>query len=273
MTRATLATSFAGIALAASLVWGVGWVAAQGQGGSTALVKAEPPGAKPKPQEGTEPGAPRQGNTEVDEKLQIQLVKLEERREELMKQIERLEREVESVRQLFAAELQGHRAQIETLQTDYNVDRELAMEDVRDAAAHLRTTQRQVTAAEIEQGNQTAAYIHAKQKQDAAEKDLAVRRDALKRLTAEKGRAVESLRGTVARLETEISTRLRRVESQRSHALEALARIESQFEAAKSQLVGIQPQPSAGIEAKLDTLIKAVGELSRDVRELKKPGR
>jgi len=275
MTRIKLVTVFGIVFLVTGLASGVGWVAAQtesktaGAGAAQPLPQQPPPERAPAAQ-GAPAGSPAPAASDgEDPKQPDQLKKLEVMHAELATELSHVEKELEKIREQVARESRDMHTRIRELQSEYDLDRELALADLRDSANQVRAARRQLGEIELTGGAPPVDLV--KKKLELAVKELDQRKGELKQLDMRYSPQLEEARGKHAAMEANAAGVIRKLEAERAIALELLARLRSQIHAVKFQQAGVPPVAAAGVEAKLDLLIRELGELRKDVRELKKP--
>jgi chromosome segregation ATPase len=271
MTRGTLVTAFACALVAAAFAGGVGWVAAQAQTTRPGITALQPLASQP----AAGARAPSTPVARADDKPRDQqLRKLEQLQAELSDKGQILEQRIAQLREKTRNESLGAAVRLRTAQSAYDIDRELAVGELREAATQTRTARRSLADTEsmLQKDVTNAAREIGRKRLELAEKELSRRREELRNLNGQHLPAIEQLRESVTRAETQYINQISSLEEELTVVRESRASLTRQIMAIQSGLPDAASQPAINpdVGSKLDALLREVGQLRKEVRELKK---
>jgi RNA polymerase sigma factor (sigma-70 family) len=271
MTRGTLVTALAGALLAATFAGGVGWVAAQTQTTNPGMTPVHP-SADQSPPRGQSAAAPAAARAD-DKPRDQQLRRLEQHYAELAENAQKLEQQIAHLRDKTMQESRDAVSQLRTLQSEYGIDRELAVEELREAAIQARAARRTLANTEsmLQKDVTNPDREIGRKRLESAEKELTRRREDLRNLNGRLLPAIEQLREAIAKSENQYVSQIRTLEADLDVLRESRANLNRQILAIKAGVAVATNQPTVNeVGGKLDALLREVGQLRKDIRELKK---
>lgn len=263
--------------LVAGLIGSVGWVAAQnnsgGDAGKSSAVQIEF-GQEPQPakKEGAQQtkGVEQKNPNDADQQL---IAKLNNLAIQLRSEIHVHEQTIRGVRSKAQRIDPRDEIELQMIQTRYNLERDLLLEEIREQAIALRKGRQFLNdSTAFTKGEETEDTKSLKRQVEAKIKELDTSKEALKQL--EEKYLPEIAKYKARATPTGPGINLSEIEScemQLSELRELLAVVNRQIIAAKLRELGVQePLVTEGVDQKLDRLSREVRELRKELEELKK---
>jgi RNA polymerase sigma factor (sigma-70 family) len=231
------------------------WGLVAGQAPAPDAPGGSPPAGKGQPA----PPPPGLAAKHRDEEIR----KLEQLADRLAAEINHREQEVQKLHEMHDRE--ELRAKAVRLERDFQMERDLAMQDVRESAVVYREARRVFEGAEHAEAAEKAA-----KRMKVAESALKRAKSELRKLDDEYEQRTADLRARMAVVERgarQAETLLRELVPQR----EQLQRVRIHVLELRTlgQVGLLPPNPSGGTDPRIDHLLQDVRELRREVRELK----